>query len=118
MAPCRVLDTRNATGPYGGPALSAGADRVFVLAGQCSVPASAKAISLNATVTGSGAAGDLRFYPGGTALPLVSTINYRASQTRANNAVARLGAAGDIAVRCDQASGTVHLIVDVNGYFE
>jgi hypothetical protein len=73
---------------------------------------------LNLTVIQPGAAGDLRFFPGGSAAPLVSTINYRAGQTRANNAVAGLGAAGDLTVHCDQGAGTAHLILDVNGYFE
>ena len=118
LAPCRVLDTRNPAGPLGGPALAANASRTFVLTGACGVPPTAKAVSINLTVTQPGVAGDLRVYPGGTTLPLVSAINYRAGQTRANNAVATLGSAGDLAVRCDQASGTVHFILDVNGWFE
>ena len=71
------------------------------------------------TVTQPTSAGNLRLYPGGTALPLVSAINYSPGQTRANNAVVALGAAGDLAVRCGQAAGSsTHLILDVNGYFE
>jgi hypothetical protein len=62
--------------------------------------------------------GDLRLYPAGTPRPGVSTINYQAGQTRANSLAISLGSAGDLAVRCDQASGTVHLILDVYGYFE
>jgi hypothetical protein len=79
---------------------------------------SARAVAVNLTVTGATAAGDLRAYPGGTLLPAISSINYGAGQTRANNAILLLGAAGDIAVRCVQASGTVHFILDVTGYFE
>jgi hypothetical protein len=33
------------------------------------------------------AGGDLRIFPAGTALPLVSAINYNAGKTRANNAI-------------------------------
>jgi hypothetical protein len=51
-------------------------------------------------------------------VPLASSINYSAGQTRANNAVVPLDGAGRFAVRCDQAAGSVHLLVDVNGYFE
>ena len=69
-------------------------------------------------VTQPTAAGDLRLYPGGAPLPLASSINYTAGQTRANNAVPSLGASGQLAIRCDQASGTVHAILDVTGYFE
>ena len=118
LTPCRILDTRNADGPLGGPALVAGAVRTFPLVGTCGIPADARSVSLNVTITQPTAAGDLRLFPGGAALPLVSTINYRAGQTRANNAIATLGDSGDLSVRCDQTSGTVHLIVDVNGYFE
>jgi len=74
-------------------------------------------VSLNVTVTQPTGAGDLRLYPAGQSAPLVSTINWVAGQTRANNAVAALSATG-LAVQCDQASGTVHLILDVNGYFQ
>jgi len=118
LAPCRVIDTRGAPGPLGGPALAAGATRNFVLAGTCGIPASAKVVSINVTVTEPTAAGDLRLFAGGAPLPLVSTINYRAMQTRANNAVVTLGASGDIAVLSDQASGTVQFILDVDGYFQ
>jgi cysteine-rich repeat protein len=118
VTPCRVVDTRNATGAYGGPALDAGSDRAFVVAGQCGIPSSATVVSVNVTVTQPSNAGDLRIYPGGSPLPLVSTINYRPSQTRANNAVVSLGPSGDFVVHCDQAAGTVHLIVDTNGYIQ
>jgi uncharacterized repeat protein (TIGR01451 family) len=118
VTPCRIVDTRAApNGPLAGPALQAGASRPFDLAGHCGIPATAKAVSLNVTVTGPTSAGNLRLYPAGLSAPLVSTINWAAGQTRANNAVAALSSNG-LAVRCDQASGTVHLILDVNGYFQ
>src|SRR5262249_47175997 len=44
LAPCRVLDTRNASGPYGGPALPPNAERVVVVANRCGIPTAAKAI--------------------------------------------------------------------------
>ncbi|HKD10955.1 MAG TPA: right-handed parallel beta-helix repeat-containing protein, partial [Thermoanaerobaculia bacterium] len=118
MTPCRIVDTRNPAGPLGGPALAGGSDRVFVLAGHCGIPLSAAAVSVNVTITQPTAAGDLRSYPGGSTRPLVSTINYQPGQTRANNAVVALGTAGDLAVRCDQGSGTVQLIIDATGYFQ
>jgi hypothetical protein len=49
---------------------------------------------------------------------LVSTSNYATGQTRANNAVLRLGNGGAFTVFCGQAAGTVEFIVDVNGYFQ
>lgn len=53
LDPCRLIDTRNATGPLGGPALVAGADRTFTIANACGVPATATAISVNIAVTAS-----------------------------------------------------------------
>ena len=118
LTPCRVADTRNATGQYGGPALAANANRTFIIGGQCGIPVTAQAVSFNFTITQPTGQGDLRTFPGGGAPPLVSTLNWRPGQTRANNAIGPLGPSGDLAVRVDQASGTVHLIIDVNGYFQ
>jgi hypothetical protein len=118
LSPCRIVDTRNAAGPYGGPALTANSDRSFVAWGRCGIPSGADAIALNVTVTGATSGGDFRIYPGGTSLPMASTINYAAGRTRANNGAYRLGSAGDLVVHVDQASGSAHLILDVSGYFE
>jgi hypothetical protein len=112
VAPCRAVDTRT------GVPLAAGSTRAFPIGGVCGIPLTAKAVSINVTVTSPTAMGDLRLFPGGTGQPLVSTINYRAGQTRANNAIVALGASSDIAIKCDQATGTVHVIIDVNGYAE
>jgi hypothetical protein len=69
-------------------------------------------------VVGPGGAGDLRFYPAGGSLTSASVINFRAGQTRANNAVLALNSTGDVTVRYDAASGNVHLLLDVTGYYE
>jgi hypothetical protein len=118
VTPCRRVDTRLAS--LGGPQpLAAGSVKRFALAGlPCAVPATARAVSLNVTVAGPTGAGHLRLFPAGGAEPLSSTLNYAAGLTRANNAIVGLGEAGEIAVRVGQASGTVHVVVDVNGYFE
>jgi hypothetical protein len=117
VTPCRVVDTRKPDGPLSGPALVAGVDRVFTVAGQCGVPVTAKAVSLNLTVTEPTAAGNLRLYPAGTSA-VVSNINYVAGQTRANNTTVNLSDAGALIVHCAQASGTAHFVLDVNGYYE
>jgi Calx-beta domain len=117
LAPCRVIDTRLPTGPLGGPALVAGADRVFPVAGTCGIPTTAQAISVNVAVTQATAPGNIRLHPGGTAVPLISTINYSAGQTRSNNAIVPLNELGALAAYADTAAGNVHLILDVNGFF-
>jgi hypothetical protein len=116
VTPCRVFDTRNPNGPLGGPALTAGVDRTFTIAGTCNIPLAAKAVSVNVTATGATIAGNLRMYAGGTAAPLVSALNYLPGVTRANNAIVPVSA-GQIVVLA-QNSGTVHVILDVNGYFQ
>jgi hypothetical protein len=118
LTPCRLADTRNPAGPLGGPALSALTSRTFVAAGACGVPSSAEGVALNVTVTQPTAAGSLQLHSADTAAPGLATIEYGAGQTRAANSLVRLGAAGDFTVRCDQPTGTVHVIVDVVGYFE
>jgi hypothetical protein len=119
LTPCRVLDTRNPTGPYGGPALAAGAERVFVFAGQCGIPSTARSVSANVTVTGpTSGPGYVTVSQGDLAPPGSSTMNYSTGQTRANRAVIALGASGDVRVKCGQASGTTNLLIDVNGYFQ
>jgi hypothetical protein len=76
VTPCRVLDTRDADGALGGPALQPGAQRTFPLAGpKCAIPATATAVSINITVTGATTPGNVRLFPPGVAVPLVSTIN-------------------------------------------
>jgi hypothetical protein len=118
LTPCWVVDTRNPPGPWGAPALAAGAARTFTLRGRCGIPITARAVSMNVTVTGPTGLGNLRLYPAGSSVPLASAINYAAGQTRANNAVVWLNGSGELDVRCDQASGTVQFILDVNGWFE
>jgi hypothetical protein len=118
LTPCRVLDTRDPAGPWGGPALAANQSRSFTLAGRCAIPASARAVSVNLTVTQPWAQGNLRLHPADQPVPLASSLNYVAGQTRANNAVVGLSQAGALAVRCTQAAGTAHAVLDVTGYFE
>ena len=113
VTPCRLVDTRNPDGP----ALQAGALRTFALTGACGVPPTAKALSLNLTVTEPSAGGHLTLFPAGEPEPATSSISFGSGQTRANNAVLKLSGAGAVDVRAATA-GAVHLIVDVNGYFE
>jgi len=116
IAPCRIVDTRTANGPLGGPALGAGAVRDFNLRGTCGVPAEATAVSINVTVVSPGSSGLVRFSPG-CAPQGVSNLSFGVNQTRANNAVLALGAAGQLTANAQMTSGTVHLVIDVNGYY-
>ena len=117
LPPCRVVDTRNAPGPFGGPAIAAGEARAFSMTdGACGVPADAKALALNVTVTQPTSAGALTLFPGSGVAPITTTISFAAGKTRANNAVIGL-TAGVLSVMNRQEAGSVHVIVDVSGYF-
>jgi endosialidase-like protein len=115
LTPCRLVDTRGNgfSDPFGPPALAAGVPRDFPLQGQCSIPATATAVSLNVTATNTLGPGFLTLYPQGGAQPLVSTLNYVAGETVANAALVPLGPGGVTVVA--GVSGT-DLILDVNGY--
>ena len=117
LPPCRVLDTRDPNGPFGGPALPSGVPRNFTAAGRCGIPAGTAIISANITVTGPASQGHLTLYPAGTTEPVVSSMNFGPGQTRANNVILTLGPAGDFTVRPVLVTGTTHFILDVNGYF-
>jgi hypothetical protein len=96
LTPCRLADTRNATGPSGGPILSDQAARQFPVQGLCGVPAT----------------------------PVVSSLNFAAGELALGN--------GAIVPLADQSlesldlsvyarvlgPGTVHMVLDVTGYFQ
>ncbi len=119
LPPCRVIDTRAAAGPSGGPVLTAGMERSFALHGLCGIPASARAVAANLTVVGPTAPGYLTVHPADMSPANTSVINFGAGQLRSNNAILRLAADGPgaIMVLPGMADGTVHLVVDVTGYF-
>lgn len=115
LAPCRVIDTRS-----GSPLVSGQAYSVRV-AGVCSVPASAKAVALNITAISATGSGNLTLWPADIARPVASTINFQPGTTRSNNAVLSLAGdgLGDLAVQPAMAgNGTVHVVIDVTGYFQ
>jgi subtilisin family serine protease len=119
VSPCRAIDTRNESGPWGGPPLGARAQRVFPMVGRCGIPVGAKAVAVNMTVTAPTGSGYLRAYAASLpSPPPTSALNFAAGATRANNAVVALSPAGELAVYNGMSAGTAQLVVDVVGYFE
>jgi len=115
VAPCRVADTRNAAGPFGGPSLAAGGTRSFpVPASTCSIPATAQAYSLNVTVVPAGPLSYLTAWPTGTSQPLVSTLNSFDGSIVANAAIVPAGTSGAVSVF---VTNPTDVVLDVNGYF-
>ncbi len=113
--PCRVADTRNATGPLGGPFMPAGQDRTFpVLSSSCNVPSNAQAYSLNFTAVPRTALGYLTTWPTGQTQPLVSTLNAPTGTVTANAAIVPAGSNGAIDVF---VTNDTDLVIDIDGYF-
>jgi CSLREA domain-containing protein len=111
VKPCRLYDSRQAS------VFVAGELRTLTLTGSCGVPDTAIAISANITVTQPTAPGFIEVFPSDRIAPATSVLNFTSGQTRANNAVVTLSAAGQATFK-NVANGTTHVIVDVSGYFE
>ena len=118
VAPCRVLDSRQLAGPWGGTPLAAGEERGLTLGGACGIPVTAQAVSINITAVDATTSGHLRIFPAGSPRPTTSVVNFPTGLTRANNAIVQLGSAAAVTLFSGQPAGTVHVVVDVNGWFE
>src|SRR5579872_1165169 len=115
VTPCRVVDTRNAQGPFGGPMIAGGTSRdVPVPSSPCSIPSGAQAYSLNITVVPPGPLTYLTVWPTGQTQPTVSTFNSFDGRIVANAAIVPAGTNGSISVFVSDAT---HVIIDINGYF-
>jgi hypothetical protein len=115
VTPCRIADTRNSTGPLGGPSLAALSTRSFpIQAGPCGVPASAQAYSLNFAAVPKGSLAFLTAWPAGQFKPLVSSLNDPTGTVVANAVVVPAATNGDVNV---YATDATDLVIDINGYF-
>ncbi len=114
VTPCRIADTRNPTGAFGGPEMTAGQTREFnVPSSACSIPTSAVAYSLNVTVIPDTVLNYLTLWPSGETQPVVSTLNSD-GRVKANAAIVPAGTSGGIDVFVyDQTQ----VILDIDGYF-
>lgn len=115
VVPCRVVDTRNPDGPYGGPKLI-GTRSFDILGGPCAdIPTNAAAYSFSIGVTetvGNGAY--LTMWPTGETQPTVATVSWNEGQTLTTAAIVPAGTAGSVDVT---AANFTHMTLDINGYF-
>jgi len=117
LTACRVADTRNPNGAFGGPALAAQSSRDFVIPGSgCNIPANASAYSLNIAVVPHGLLGYLTAYPSGQgqSAPLVATLNSIDGRVKSNAAIVPAGTNGAISIFATDATD---VIIDIDGYF-
>ncbi|HLJ17134.1 MAG TPA: right-handed parallel beta-helix repeat-containing protein [Bryobacteraceae bacterium] len=112
--PCRIADTRNAIGAFGGPSLRGGSPRSFVIpASSCGLPSTAQAYSLNITAVPRGVLGYLTIWPAGQSQPLASTLN-SSGGTVTNAAIVPAGTGGAVTIL---ATDDTDVIIDISGYF-
>ncbi|HJQ37007.1 MAG TPA: hypothetical protein VKB93_07705 [Thermoanaerobaculia bacterium] len=118
MTPCRVVDTRNAPDTNGGPIMTEDSTRDFRIRGNCGIPSTAKAVSMNLAVTQATATSFLSVWPSGVARPNAANINFNPSQPAlSNGAIVALSTnTNDLSVY--NRWGSVHVIIDVTGYFQ
>ncbi|MBS1832161.1 MAG: S8 family serine peptidase, partial [Acidobacteria bacterium] len=110
IAPCRLVDTRNAVGAFGGPIVAAQSSRTFPLrAHSCIAPAVPAAYSLNITVVPSEPLGYITAWPAGQAQPLTSVLNSLDGRIKANAAIVPAGI--DAAINLFATNNT-HIVID------
>ena len=110
VTPCRLVDTRN------GSPIQGGTSQSFILPqlGNCGIPATAAAYSLNVTVVPITTLGYLTIWPTGENQPFVSTLNSSDGRIKANAAVVPAGYQGAVSVF---VTDTTNVILDIDGYF-
>ena len=116
VGPVRVMDTRDGTGVDGhhpGPN-GAGEVRRLHLGGTNGIPADARAVLLNVTVTEAAGKGYLTVYPCGHIRPIASNVNFVHGVDRANLVKVRLNADGDV---CFFSLAGTQIVADLDGYF-
>jgi hypothetical protein len=132
ITPRRYLDTRV---DGGGPFPPQGAigeffifdfgDPDYFTGAANEVPPEAKALACNLTVTRGTAPGNLRGFPGNSdVIPLVSNLNWATGVTVANYAIVAAATPADgaeyqasIGLHNGSNTASVHVIVDISGYF-
>jgi hypothetical protein len=115
IVPCRVADTRNANGPFGGPAIAGNTYRTFLITqSACNIPSSASAYSLNIAAIPTAGVGYLAAWPDNVAKPYVATLTDAFGAVLENSALVPAGADGGINVFVTDES---NVVIDINGYF-
>ncbi len=111
ITPARLLDTRLAGVPVG-----PGESVEVQITGANGVPANAVGAAINLTATQPTANAHLTAYPAGDDVPLASTLNVLAGETRANAATVKIGDDGKVSIF--NSSGDTHVVVDLAGWYD
>ena len=113
--PQRILDTRIRLGAAGAPR-SGGVVRLRV-AGRGGVPNTAQAALLTLTGADARDRGFVTAWPCDAARPIASVLNLAAGSSRANLALVKLSAGGEVCLRTQMRDGSaLHLVADAVGW--
>ncbi len=118
VLPCRVVDTRNPNGQFGGPPIQGLSSRSFpITQGGCSIPSNAAAYSLNVTLVpiNHHLVNYLTIWPTGQSQPTVSTMNSLDGRVKANAAIVPGGTGEAVSV---YVTDTTNVVIDIDGYFQ
>lgn len=118
LSPVRILDTRTGNGTVGSSTapLGAGGALDLQVTGRGGVPADATAVVLNVAGITPSANTFLTVWPAGVARPTASSVNLTRGVTAANAVTVQIGSGGRVSIY--NASGSTHVIADVNGYYQ
>ena len=108
--PARLVDTRAPGGRWSG---RAGRNQTLPLALAAALPADARAVALNLTITDAVDDGFASIAPCNAGATGTSNINFKVGKTVANTVLVGLGS-GDL---CLVSAGRAHVIVDLSGVF-
>jgi hypothetical protein len=109
ISPTRVLDSR-----FGGICLGSGGGAV-PFAGFFGVPTDAAAVAVNVTAVLPTGPGFLTVWPGATARPVASTLNFVTGQVVSNLVSVRIGSDGTVSGYTN--NGCPNLVIDLYGYY-
>lgn len=116
LTPVRVLDTRDGTGVVGSRPARLGRGSVIAIdvAGQEGVPADAKAVMLNVTITEAAGRGYVTAWPCGQPRPVASFLNFVRGVDQANLTPVRIGDDGTVCLFVNEGT---EVVADLNGYY-
>jgi hypothetical protein len=117
VEPTRVLDSRAASqvGAFSSP-WGPQETREVTMVGMAGVPDDADAVILNVTATAGSSSSNLRLWPTGLPVPLVSSLNWQAGWSIANAVTVKVGEGGQVSVYNN--NGTADVVIDLVGYFK